>query len=233
MPIPPAVVTGIHPATGQSVRIRSRNALIESVEPSQTESSEFVSPGWIDLQVNGFAGVDYNDPQSPMDEIGRSIDAQRATGVARFYPTVITGSHEDMTGSLRNLARAKRILPNGDAMLGFHVEGPWISTLDGPRGAHPRAHVRPPSIREFTRLQEVAEGHIRLVTLSPEHDEAPRVIEYMADNGIVVSIGHTGANARQIADAVTAGATMSTHLGNGAHARLPATRQLHRAPIGR
>ncbi len=221
MPIPPEVVTGIHPATGQPVRIQFRDGLIEQIGTSETKSGEFVSPGWIDLQVNGFAGVDYNDPKSPRDEIGRSIDVQRTTGVSRFYPTVITGSHEDMTGSLRNLARAKRILPNGDAMLGFHVEGPWISPLDGPRGAHPKAHVRQPTVREFDKLQDAAEGGIRLVTLSPEHDEAPPVIEHMADQGIVVSIGHTDATAAQIADAVRAGATMSTHLGNGAHARVP------------
>ena len=106
-------------------------------------------------------------------------------------------------------------------MLGFHVEGPWISPLDGPRGAHPKAHVRPPAVEEFQRFQDAAEGAIRLVTLSPEHEEAPVVIEHMRDAGVVVSIGHTNATAAQIADAVSAGATMSTHLGNGAHAQVP------------
>ena len=181
----------------------------------------YVSPGWIDLQVNGFAGVDYNDPRSSTEEISRSIDVQRSTGVARLYPTVITGSSEDMQGSLRNLARAKRTITNGDAMLGFHVEGPWISPHDGPRGAHPKSHVRPPSIEEFKRFQHAAEGGIRLVTLSPEHREAFAVIEHMCEAGVVVSLGHTDANAAQIADAISAGATMSTHLGNGAHAQVP------------
>lgn len=214
-------VTGIHPGTGQPVRVQARSGLIERVEPSVAPSRAYLSPGWVDLQVNGFAGVDYNDPDSPADEIGRSIDVQRSTGVARFYPTVITGSHDDMTGSLRNLALAKRSLPNGDAMLGFHVEGPWISPLDGPRGAHPRAHVRPPSREEFERFQDAAEGAIRLVTLSPEHEEAPEVIQHMRAAGVVVSIGHTNATPAQISDAVSAGATMSTHLGNGAHSRVP------------
>ena len=106
-------------------------------------------------------------------------------------------------------------------MLGFHVEGPWISPHDGPRGAHPRAHVRAPSVEEFQAMQDAAEGQIRLVTLSPEHAEAPAVIEHMAESGVVVSIGHTDASRTQIADAVRAGATMSTHLGNGAHATMP------------
>ncbi len=214
-------VTGLDPSTGQAVRISSHNGVIERVEPSGGPEDAYVTPGWIDLQVNGFSGVDYNDPNSPPDEIGRSIDVQRSTGVARFYPTVITGSHDDMAGSLHNLARARRHLANGKAMLGFHVEGPWISPLDGPRGAHPKTHVRPPSIDEFERFQEAAEGAIRLVTLGPEHEGATAVIEHMRTSGVVVSIGHTAATAAQINAAVSAGATMSTHLGNGAHAHVP------------
>ncbi|MCY4189415.1 MAG: N-acetylglucosamine-6-phosphate deacetylase [Bryobacterales bacterium] len=214
------VVRGIHPGTGETIAVRTDASRIAAVETGAGKASQYVSPGWIDLQVNGFAGADYNDPHAPAEEISRSIDAQRSTGVARLYPTVITGSEADMRGSLRNLAKARRTIPNGSAMLGFHVEGPWISPEDGPRGAHPRHHVRPPSIEEFERLQDAAEGGIRIVTLGPEHDRAPRVIEHMAARGVVVSIGHTNASSGQIADAVAAGATMSTHLGNGAHASL-------------
>ena len=218
---PSMTVTGIHPGTERPIRIEISNGQIEQVEEADRASDAYLSPGWIDLQVNGFSGVDYNDPNSPLEEIERSIDVQRSTGVARFYPTVITGSHDDMKGSLRNLARARRTLANGDAMLGFHVEGPWISPVDGPRGAHPRAHVRSPSVDEFERFQDAAEGGIRLVTLSPEHDGTPRVIEHIRNAGTVVSIGHTNATAAQISDAVSAGATMSTHLGNGAHLEVP------------
>lgn len=214
-------VHGVHPGTGETLAISTSGGRISAVEATAGAAEPFVSPGWVDLQVNGFAGVDYNDPNTPADEIVRSIEVQRSTGVARFYPTVITGSGEDMRGSLRNLAIARRTVSTGSAMLGFHVEGPWISPDDGPRGAHPQRHVRPPSIEEFARFQDAAEGGIRIVTLSPEHDEAPRVIEHMAANGVVVSIGHTNATSAQIADAVRAGATMSTHLGNGAHARVP------------
>ena len=212
---------GIHPGTGETLAIRTSGGRIAAVEATAGEAGPFVSPGWVDLQVNGFAGVDYNDPNTPADDIARSIEVQRSTGVARFYPTVITGSGEDMRGSLRNLATARRTISNGSAMLGFHVEGPWISPHDGPRGAHPQQHVRPPSIEEFARFQDAAEGGVRIVTLSPEHDAAPHVIEHMVANDVVVSIGHTNATSAQIADAVHAGATMSTHLGNGAHARVP------------
>lgn len=214
-------VSGIHPGTGETLAISTSGGRISALEAITGEAEHFVSPGWVDLQVNGFAGVDYNDPNTPADDIARSIEVQRSTGVARFYPTVITGSGQDMRGSLRNLALARRTISNGSAMLGFHVEGPWISPDDGPRGAHPQQHVRSPSIEEFARFQDAAEGGVRIVTLSPEHDEAPRVIEHMVANDVVVSIGHTNATSAQIADAVRAGATMSTHLGNGAHARVP------------
>ena len=122
-----------------------------------------------------------------------------------------------MLGALKNLTRAKETLAEGVAMDGFHVEGPHISPDEGPRGAHPKRWVRPPDIEEFRRWQEATGGRIRLVTLAPEWPGAPRYIEAVVAENVVVSIGHTAAEARHIADAVSAGATMSTHLGNGAH----------------
>jgi N-acetylglucosamine-6-phosphate deacetylase len=178
---------------------------------------EYLAPGWIDLQVNGFAGVDYNSPRTSHDEIARSIAVLFATGVTRFYPTVITAAPGDMLAALDNLARAKDAVSGGEAMDGFHVEGPHISPDDGPRGAHPLRWVRAPDLDEFRRWQDAARGQIRLVTLAPEWPQAPSYIEALAAEGVVISIGHTNATAAQIADAVSAGATMSTHLGNGAH----------------
>ncbi len=191
-------------------------------------TTDYVAPGFIDLQVNGFAGVDYNDPQSSVERIAHSIQIMFQTGVTRFFPTVITGSKERMTGAMRNLARAKAELERNDrpeaiAMEAFHIEGPFISGEDGPRGAHPLEHVRPPDFDEFLQWQEAAEGNIRLVTVSPEWDNTPDFIQKLTRAGVVSSIGHTKANSEQIATAVRAGATMSTHLGNAAHAVLPKT----------
>lgn len=177
----------------------------------------YVAPAWIDLQVNGYAAVDYNSPDTPLEEIARSADVLHSTGTARFYPTVITGSPQGMEGSLRNLARAKELLPSIE---GFHVEGPHICPDEGPRGAHPVQWVRPPDVDEYRRWQEAADGAIRLVTLSPEWPEAARYIETLVSEGVVVSIGHTKASAEQIQNAVSAGATMSTHIGNGAHGEM-------------
>jgi N-acetylglucosamine-6-phosphate deacetylase len=126
-----------------------------------------------------------------------------------------------MLACLRNLAAARESVPQGQAIDGFHVEGPHISPEDGPRGAHPRQWVRPPDFDEFRRWQDAARGRVRIVTVSPEWPEAPRYIERITAEGVVASIGHTKANAAQIAAAVAAGATLSTHLGNGAHQLLP------------
>jgi len=203
--------------SGEQVRITFED-VITAVEPlvGRQDDPPFLAPGWIDLQVNGFAGVDYNDPATPHEEIGRSVRVLRDCGVTRFFPTVITGPPGSMAGALSNLAEARAVIPEGESIEGLHLEGPYISPEDGPRGAHPREWVRPPDIEEFNRFQEAAGGLIRLVTLAPERPGALRLIEALASRGIVVGIGHTDATGDQIRAAVDAGATMSTHLGNGA-----------------
>jgi N-acetylglucosamine-6-phosphate deacetylase len=208
--------SGIDATTGSGTEI-TFNGSIESVRPAPVRSSVWIAPGWVDIQVNGFAGVDYNSPATPHDEIARSVQVQYSAGTARFYPTVITGSPDDMLAALKNLARAKDTLAEGAAMDGFHVEGPHISADEGPRGAHPKRWVRPPDIEEFRRWQGATDGRVRLVTIAPEWPQATRYIEGVVAQNVVASIGHTAAEARHIADAVSAGATMSTHLGNGAH----------------
>jgi N-acetylglucosamine-6-phosphate deacetylase len=134
---------------------------------------------------------------------------------------MITNSAEVMLACLRNIAEAKRRLPEGAAIEGLHVEGPHLSPVDGPRGAHPREWIRPPDVDLLHRMLEAAGGLMRLVTLSPEWPEAPHYIETAVRTGLLVSIGHMNANADQIAAAVDAGATLSTHLGNGSHPMLP------------
>ena len=213
---------GLSPIDGRPIEIHIESGRIAALEPYSGPTPErWIAPAMIDIQVNGFAGVDYNCPDTPLDEIARSIDVQLDTGVARLLPTVITGSHENICGSLRNLAKARRELSNGEAFVGFHVEGPWISPLDGPRGAHPVQHCRAATPAELDRFQDAAEGLIRLVTLAPEVEGAIATIEHMAKAGVVVAIGHSNASETDIRNAISAGATMSTHLGNGAHQVLP------------
>ena len=212
---------GIDATSGEHVAVsfdRVINGVDHLIDP--LTDAGYLAPAWIDLQVNGYAGVDYNSPDTPREEIARSIRVLHSTGTARFFPTVITGSPENMLGSLRNLAKAKLSLPEGESMEAFHVEGPHISPDDGPRGAHPQRWVRPPDIDEYRRWQDATDGNVRLVTLSPEWPGAAKYIEAVVADGVVISIGHTKATGEQIQDAVNAGATKSTHIGNGAHSLL-------------
>ncbi|HZS55336.1 MAG TPA: amidohydrolase family protein [Bryobacteraceae bacterium] len=205
---------------------RALNAVDELIRPPDT--SEFVAPGFVDVQVNGFGGVDYNDFRATGEQIAGSIRNMFSTGVTRFFATIITASEDHIVSCLRNLTNAKEEfarnqMPEAQAMEAFHVEGPHISPEDGPRGAHPRDHVRPPDFGEFQRWQDAAGGNIRLVTVSPEWDQTPAYVSQLVRSGVVASIGHTKANSDQLRAAVAAGATMSTHLGNAAHPTLPKT----------
>ncbi|MGB9609849.1 MAG: N-acetylglucosamine-6-phosphate deacetylase [Bryobacteraceae bacterium] len=215
--------SGIDALTGEAVEITAEGGAITAVEPllGAQRGLRWLAPGFIDLQVNGFAGADYCGPDTPQEAIAKSLEALFATGVTRIFATVITGPREAMLAAMRNLARARRQLPRGRAIEAIHVEGPFISPHDGPRGAHPREHVRPPDIDEFHRWQEAAEGLVRLVTVSPEWPGAPSFIEALTSEGVVAAIGHLDATAEQIDAAVRAGARLSTHLGNGSHAQLP------------
>ncbi len=114
--------SGYHVETGLPVAVEF-DRTIAAVAPAGAVAQDiFLAPGFIDLQVNGFAGVDYNCPLTPHQEIARSLDVLFSTGVTRFYPTVITGSPGDIAAALRNLSRAKDALPAGEAIEGFHVE---------------------------------------------------------------------------------------------------------------
>lgn len=220
-----SVLQGRRPGEDGVVRIEYES-VIRAVDEVILPGNEglLVCPGFIDTQVNGFGGVDYNDPGAGHEAIARSIQRIFATGVTRFLSTIITGPEERVIGALRNLAafvRASSI--QAQAIAGFHMEGPHISGEDGPRGAHPREHVRAPDTDEFERWQEAADGLIRVVTVSPEWEGTPGYIRHVTRAGVVASIGHMKATTEQIRAAVDAGATVSTHLGNGAHAMLPKT----------
>jgi N-acetylglucosamine-6-phosphate deacetylase len=214
------ICSGVDAITGEFIGVEFAET-IRSVHRLEAQDGIYLAPGFVDLQINGFAGVDFNNPEIPLPEIGRALQAILATGVTRCLPTVITGSPSAMLACLSNLHRAKTSVPLGRAIAGFHVEGPHIDAEDGPRGAHPERWVRPPSLDEFRRWQEATEGNIRLVTLSPHWPDAPGYIAALAQSGVTVSIGHTGASADRIAAAVDAGATLSTHLGNAARGLMP------------
>jgi N-acetylglucosamine-6-phosphate deacetylase len=173
-------------------------------------------PGFVDLQVNGFVGIDFTDPALTSDGVLEAVAAIEKTGVTRFLPTLITCSAETFAASARTVARTKHA-----AIVGIHMEGPYISPEDGPRGAHLRQFVKDASVDDFRRRQDAADGRIVLVTVAPEVPGAVPLIEHLVSNRVRAAIGHSNANGAEIGDAVKAGATMSTHLGNGCANVLP------------
>ncbi len=177
---------------------------------------EHRGPALVDLQVNGFAGVDYNAAGVDPEQILASFAAMERTGVGLCLPTIITSSFEHFRDCARRLLATRHPI-----VAGLHMEGPYISPQDGFRGAHPLSCVVDASVDDLRRRQDAADGRIRLLTIAPEVPGALPVIETAVAMGIRVAIGHTNASTLQIEDAVRAGATLSTHLGNGCPATLP------------
>lgn len=201
------------------VEVRVNHGRIVAVQPLPKDANlPWISPGFIDLQVNGYRGIGFNDPTLTPEKVAEVSLLMDQFGVTRYLPTLTTDGLELLTRSLGTIARAIDNLPEVRLRVpGIHLEGPFISPEDGPRGAHPKQHVRPPDWEAFQRLQEAAGGQIQLTTLSPEYDAASHFIKKAVDSGVVVAIGHTKATSDQIRAAVDAGARLSTHLGNGSH----------------
>lgn len=205
------------------VRVTVDDGVIAAIEHlGGSSTADWISPGWMDLQVNGFEGHDPNAVGVTPDVTVQMVRALWHHGVTAVCPTVITNAEEHMLAALRAVDAACEADPLvASSIPGIHVEGPHIATEDGPRGAHPLAHVRPPDPEEYLLWQDAAGGRIRIITVSPEYDEALGYIEGIVADGVIASIGHTAATGEQIRAAVDAGATWSTHLGNGAHAMIP------------
>lgn len=221
-------VRGRHYATGQPRVWHCSQGRILSCLPAPDSSNgdmlqaDWIAPAFFDIQINGGMGISFNAPTLTEEQIARVTTLCRGHGIAEYFPTLITASQDDLTHGFKTLSRARSASSDlRGALPGFHLEGPYISPEDGPRGAHPRAHVRPPCWEEFQRLQEAAEGNIRLLTLAPETEGALPFIEKAVASGVVIALGHTAAAPQRIRDAVSAGARLSTHLGNGSHALLP------------
>lgn len=217
-----ATITGRDPLTGNGLAIRIENGLVAAIDPVADAGSAFVSAGLVDLQVNGFGGIDLNTGEVTAQTVLALCERLAREGVTTFLPTIITASEASIIAALAAISAARRSHQLVEHMVpGIHVEGPSISPVDGPRGAHPLEHVRAPSLDEFERWQAACDGLVSMVTLSPEYPEAPAYIAALAARGVHVALGHTAATPEQIHAAAVAGAVLSTHLGNGAAASLP------------
>jgi len=173
-------------------------------------------PGLFDLQVNGFGGIDFNGTDLTADRLAEALERMRATGVTRCLPTLVTSAFARFAASARIVAGSRDA-----AVAGIHMEGPYVSASEGARGAHPPEHVMGATVDDFKRRQDAAMGRIVLVTLAPEVDGALPLVEHLVAANVRVAIGHTAATPPQLRDAVAAGATLATHLGNGCPQMLP------------
>ncbi|TWU57808.1 N-acetylglucosamine-6-phosphate deacetylase [Rubripirellula reticaptiva] len=178
--------------------------------------------GFVDLQVNGYAGVDLNADEISDEAIVDVCVRLKADGVDKILATIITAPIEAMRSRIRRIAVAIDSFSEVSAVIaGIHVEGPFISPVDGYVGAHPKDAVMKADVETASRLVEAGGGHVRLLTLAPEMDLNAVVTRHLTEQGIVVAGGHSDASGDQLDAAIDSGLTLYTHLGNGCPAMLP------------
>ncbi len=218
--------TGIETDTGRAVALETADGQITRIESiAPVPGMPWISRGFIDIQVNGYRGIDYSGPCLEVGDVGRLVDMLAAAGTTRHVPTIITNPRERILRNLATIANAVAGDPRLRAAIpGIHVEGPFISGEDGPRGAHDGRFVRDPGTGELDEWIEASAGLLRIVTVAPEREGAIEFIREATRRGVVAAIGHTAASGELIARAVEAGARLSTHLGNGSHPTLPRLR---------
>jgi N-acetylglucosamine-6-phosphate deacetylase len=214
---------GRNPFSGGALRLDIRDGLVAGAEPVAPQPGmPWLAPGLVDLQVNGFGGLDLNDGALTPATVVALCYRLAAEGVTRFLPTVITAFEHEIIDALTAIAKAAATDPVAARMVaGIHVEGPFLSPMDGPRGAHRLECIRDADPREIERWQAAAGGLIRIITIAPEVPGATETIRAAVAMGIRVSIGHCAASAEQVHLAADAGARLSTHLGNGTFGILP------------
>jgi N-acetylglucosamine-6-phosphate deacetylase len=177
--------------------------------------------GFIDVQNNGWMGTSFTEPGLTLARVRDITLDLLSRGTLAYCPTVITGDPAVYKDNLRVLAEAMKDPEIGPHLLGIHLEGPFISTEPGAVGAHPKAYVQNPDVRAFEQYQQWAGGGIRILTLAPERPGADALIRCAVKQGVVVSIGHHLASDPEMELAVKAGASLSTHLGNGCPNMIP------------
>jgi len=211
-------ICGWHYAMREPVCVGWQNDLITSVEKADPSLAKdlWIAPTLLDLQVNGYGGIDFQQDNLAVEDMLSATHKLRAAGCARFFPTLITDQWPKLTARLGHLRHLRSQSPElQSAIAGWHVEGPFLSTEPGFHGAHNPALMLDPKPEHILELREITENDPLLLTLSPERPGALAAIELAVSRGIKISLGHTNASSELLRDAVEAGATAFTHLGNG------------------
>ncbi|HDS08415.1 MAG TPA: N-acetylglucosamine-6-phosphate deacetylase [Bacteroides sp.] len=213
------LIHGIRYSDGVPVSVSvNEGGIITRVEPirdNTTTHGLYISPGLIDLQINGYKGVDFTDTTLTLEDMITVTRALWETGVTQYLPTVITSSDEILQACFSRLSKYIEDPRIARSIPGFHLEGPYISPVQGFRGAHLEKYIRPANWDEFRNYQALSGNKILLVTVAPEFEENITFIQKAAVAGILVSLGHHNAGPEVVHRAVEAGARLSTHLGNG------------------
>jgi len=183
-------------------------------------------PGFIDLQVNGCAGFDVNNPEElSVENIFKMTEYQWRQGVIRWFPTIISNSDEAIKHILRVIAEARK----KDSLIEYSIPGVHLEiyVAEEAKGVHNPDYLRYPKWEFIQRLPSELKEIVKIITLAPELPNATRFIKAARERGIVIALGHTLANQEIIIKACLSGATLSTHLGNG----IPQKIDRHQNPI--
>ncbi len=218
---PDLQVRGLFYLDNHPVSISIKDGIIENIErinPQESDlSTVYIAPGFIDNQVNGYAGISFSfgGGDLTVDGVEKATKALWRDGITSYLPTLTTNSHELLVKNLGVLANAMDAPQIRGSIPGFHLEGPYLSPVDGCRGAQPLKWIRKPDWNEFQQYIKAADDHILQVTVAPEIDGAMDFIRYCSRENIVVALGHHNASAEQVREAADLGASLATHLGNG------------------
>jgi N-acetylglucosamine-6-phosphate deacetylase len=213
-----AYVEGLFYLDGKPVRVEIMDGKISGIKylaPGRELPKAYLAPGLIDIQINGYMGVDFSDQDLNPEMMQKATFALWKEGVTSYLPTVITRDQERLARSFALLAESLKDEIISSSIPGFHLEGPYISSVQGYRGAHQEQYIRLPDWKEFSALQERAQDAIKLVAVAPELEGAIPFIRQCRESGVVVSLAHHNGSPENIDQAVEAGAVLSGHLGNG------------------
>lgn len=214
-------IEGLLYLTKKPVSVEVKDGKIANIQPIERLANEsqpvYIAPGLIDNQVNGFAGVSFcfAGGQLTKEGIIKATQELWKKGVTTYLPTLTSNSREVLLRNFTLLAETKNDTALHGSVAGYHLEGPYLSTIDGYRGAHPLKYVHKPDWKEFMDFYEASGGNIRTITIAPELEGAIEFIRKCTAIGIVVAIGHHNADKSTIDEAVLNGTKITTHLGNG------------------
>ena len=197
--------------------IEMEDGKIKGVYPYGTKEADVdygdkrIVPGFLDIHCHGAFGFDTNDAN---EEGLRAWTKGIVTeGTTALLATTITQSEEVLTNAVANVAKVMEEGYEGAEILGIHFEGPYLDMVY--KGAQPEQHIVKGTIEQFERYQAAAKGNIKYITMATETDEDFVLTQYLAQNGVVVSIGHSAATYEQAAYAWANGARSMTHVYNG------------------